>query len=168
MINFDAGAPRWVVVTRPDRAGLLDELAWRYRLAPWVSVLADRRLGERRQRRNLCATDLRLGERRDAPGNGTHPPSYRLARQGDGFDVYEATHHAAVRCPECDATVIFEMPRSGEPPTRLDLQVAHDPMAGNPHRVRHVVELSMHAFSGRPLLAWRTFARIRVELVNAS
>ena len=122
MIDFDAGTPWWVVVTRPDRVGLLDELAWRY----------------------------------------------RLAGQGDGFDVYEATHHAAVRCPECGATVMFEMPRSGEPPTRLNLQVAHDPMAGNPHRARHVVELSMHAFSGRPLLAWRTFARTRVELVDAS
>ena len=36
-------APKWIVVTRPDRAGLMDELAWRYRHAPWVAVLADRR-----------------------------------------------------------------------------------------------------------------------------
>jgi hypothetical protein len=155
----DDALPRWVVVTRPDRPGLLDELAWRYRRVPWAGVLADRRRGERRQRQEPRGTDLRLGERRGMPGDRSSRPAYRLAFRGDGFDVYEATGHAAALCPECGATVMFEMPRSGEPPTRLDLQVAHDPMAVDQHRARHVVELSMYAFSGRPLLASRSFVR---------
>jgi hypothetical protein len=111
MMTSDASPPRWVVVTRPDRPGLLDELAWRYRRAPWVDVLADRRRGERRQRQEPRGTDLRLGERRGVPGDRSSRPAYRLASQGDGFDVYEATAHAAAQCPECGATVVFEMPR---------------------------------------------------------
>lgn len=161
----DPAPPRWVVVTRPDRPGLLDELVWRYRQAPWVEVLADRRRGERRQRQDPRATDVRLGDRRS--GDRTQRPAYRLAGHGEGFDVYEATGHAAARCPECGATVMFEMPRSGEPPARVDLQVAHDGQAVDQHRARHVVELLMYAFSGRPLMASRSFARTRVEAVEA-
>jgi hypothetical protein len=160
-------APRWVVVTRPDRPGLLDELAWRYRQASWVDVLADRRRGERRQRQEPRTTDLRLGDRRGVPGDRTHRPAFRLVGHGAGFDVYEATGHAAARCPECGAIVVFEMPRSGEPPARLDLRVAHDDMSVDQHRARHVVELLMYAFSGRPLMASRSFARTRVEAVEA-
>jgi hypothetical protein len=167
-MNAETAAPRWVVVTRPDRPGLLNELAWRYRLVPWVSVLADRRRGERRQRQDPCAIDLRLGERRAVPGDHTLRPSHRLAHQGGGFDVYEATGHAVARCPACGATIVFEMPRSGVPPTRLDLEVAHDPMAVVQHRARHLVDLFIYASSDRPLLAWRTFARTRVEGVEAS
>ena len=162
-MTSDASPPRWVVVTCPDRPGLLDELAWRYRRAPWVNVLADRRHGARRQQQEPRATDLRLGDRRRVPGDRTTRPAYRLALHGDGFDVYEATGHAAAQCPECGATVMFEMPRSGEPPTRLDVQVAHDRTAVDQHHARHVVDLLMYAFTGRPLwhrgaspgLAWR-------------
>ncbi len=161
----DLASPRWVVVTRPDRPGLLDELAWRYRLAPWVDVLTDRRQGERRQRQEPRGADLRMSERRGVPGDQTPRPAYRLALHGDGFDVYEATGHAAAQCPECGATVMFEMPRAVEPPARLDLQVAHDPASVDQHRARHVVELLMYAFSGRLLLASRNFARTRVEVL---
>jgi hypothetical protein len=157
-------SPRWVVVTHPDRPGLLDELAWRYRLAPWVDVLAERRRGDRRQRQESRGADLRLGDRRGVPGDQTTRPAYRLAFHGDGFDVYAATGHAAAQCPECGATVMFEMPRAVEPPARLDLQVAHDPASVDQHRARHVVDLLMYAFSGRPLLATRCFARTRVEV----
>jgi hypothetical protein len=162
----DTAAPRWVVVTRPERPGLLDELAWRYRQAPWVQVLADRRRGERRQRQELLATDSRLGERRGVPGDRIQRPAYRLAGHGEGFDVYEATSHATAPCPECGATVVFEMPRSSEPPARLDLRVAHDDMSVDQHRARHIVELLMYALGGRPLMASRSFARTRVEAVE--
>jgi hypothetical protein len=166
-MSAEIASQRWVVVTHPDRPGLLDELVWRYRRAPWVDVLADRRRGERRQRQEPCPADLRLGERRGVPGDQTTRAAYRLASRGDGFDVYEATGHIAAQCPECGATVMFEMPRSGEPPVGLDLQVAHDRMAVDQHRARHVVELVMYAFTGRPLLASRSFARRRVEVVEA-
>src|SRR5262245_5922775 len=165
-MNADTVAPRWVVVTRPDRPGLLDELVWRYRYAQWVEVLADRRRGERRQRQEGRATDLRLGDRRGANAGGGLRPAYRLALEGDGFVVYEATGHAAARCSACGATVVFEMPRSGEPPTRLELSVGHDSMPADQHRARHVVELLMYAFSGRPILASRSFARTRVEVIE--
>lgn len=164
-MSTDTGTPRWVVVTRPARPGLLDELTWRYRQAPWVKVLADRRRGERRKCQESRGTDPRLGDRRG--GDRTQRPAYRLASHGDGFDVYEATGHVAARCPNCGATVMFEMPRSGEPPARLDLRVAHDDVSVDQHRARHVVELLMYAFSGRPLMASRSFARTRVEPVEA-
>jgi hypothetical protein len=163
-MSADIGSPYWIVVTHPDRPGLLDELAWRYRLVEWVEVLAERRRGDRRQRRESRQADLRLGDRRGVPGDQTTRPAYRLAFHGDGFDVYEATGHATARCPECGATVTFEMPRSVEPPARLDLQVAHDSVAVDQHRARHVVDLLMFAFSGKPLLASRCFARTRVEV----
>lgn len=166
MIRADGPPPRWVVVTCPDRPGLLDELAWRYRGAPWVSVLADRRRGERRLHQAACQADLRLGDRRGTPGDWTRTPAYRLARHGDGFDVYEATGFAPARCPDCGATVMFEMPRSGEPPARLDLHVVHERTPTEPQtRARHAVELFLYASSGRPLLASRSLARTRVDVL---
>jgi hypothetical protein len=163
-MRADAPAARWVVVTCPDRPGLLDELAWRYRSAPWVSVLADRRRGERRQRQTPRAEDLRLGERRGTPGDRTRTPAYRLTRHAEGFDVYEATGFAPARCPDCGATVMFEMPRSGEPPARLDLHVVHERTEPQT-RARHAVELLLYASSGRPLMASRSRARTLVDVL---
>ena len=136
------GSPlRWVVVTRPDRPGLQDELAWRYRHTPWVEVLADRRRGQRRRRHEPCEVDLRVGERRGVPGDQTHKAEYRLVREGDGFEVYEATGHAAALCPQCGATVTLEMPRSGEPPAQLGVHVSHDLIPVEcQHRAPHRIE----------------------------
>jgi len=161
-----AAPPRWILVTRPDRPGLLDELAWRYRGAPWVEVLADRRRGERRQRQGPCEADLRLGDRRGTPGDKTRTPTYRLTRQGEGFDVYEATGLAPAHCADCGATVMFEMPRSGEPPARLDLHVVHEGAKTEPQtRARHAVDLLLYASSGRPLMATRSRARTLVDVL---
>jgi hypothetical protein len=159
----DAAPLRWVVVTRPDRSGLLDELAWRYRYAPWVEVLADRRRGERRRRQEPCASEFRRGERRGVPGDRSYTPAFRLVRQGDGFDVYEATGYTSVRCPECGAMAMFELPRSGEPPGHLNLHVVHDPASPLQYRARHIVELNLYTVGGRPLLASRIFARTRAD-----
>ena len=121
------GSPaRWVVVTRPDRPGLLDELAWRYRHTPWVEVLPDRRRGERRRQREPRGVDLRLGERRGVPGDSIRPRAYRLVRAAEGYNVYEATVHAAARCPECGATATLGMPCSGDPPAQLGVRVVDD------------------------------------------
>ena len=118
-------APRWVVVTRPDRPGLLDELAWRYRHAPWVMVVADRRRDERRRRQEPCATDLRVADRRALPAPGNQPV-YRLVRQGPGFDVYEAGGHMSTWCAQCGGTVTFDLPGSDDPPAQLDVHAAHN------------------------------------------
>jgi len=161
----DATPPWWVVVTRADRPGLLDELAWRYRFAPWVEVFADRRRGERRRHQELCPSDLRMGERRGVPGDQIHTLAFRLVRHGDGFEVYEATGYASAQCQECSAMLMFEMPRSGEPPGRLNLHVVHDRMPMElQYRARHIVELNLYTSGGRPLLASRILARIPVDV----
>ena len=157
----NSSEPRWIIVARPDRPGFLDELAWRYRQAPWVEVLADRRRGERRRQQEGRGVDLRLRERRGVQGDPTRTPAYRLVRQGEGFEVYEATGSARAQCAECGATVTFEMPRSGEPPARLDVRVAHELISPNSQRARHAVELVLSGPGGRQLLASRIHARTR-------
>ena len=163
-MNPDTESPRWLVVVYPDRPDVLAQLSRTFGAAPWVSVLADRRRVERRRRQFLVGSELRLGDRRATPGDQTQRPSYRLARRGEGFDVFEATGYAPAQCPECGATVMFEMPRSSEPPTRLDLNVVHEQAEPRP-RARHAVELLLYASTGRPLLACRSSARTHVEVV---
>jgi len=159
--SSETAPPRWIIVAHPDRPGFLDELAWRYRQAPWVEVLADRRRGERRRQQELRGADLRLRERRGVQGDPTRMPAYRLVRQGEGFAVYEATGSAPARCEECGAAVTFEMPRSGEPPARLDVRVVHELISPNSQRARHAVELLLSGPGGRQLLASRIHARTR-------
>ena len=157
----DTATPRWLVVVCHDRPEVLEKLSRTFQHATWVSVLADRRQGQRRKRQALMGPELRLSDRRAMPGDQTQEPAYRLTRRGEGFDVYEATGFAPARCEECGATVMFEMPRSTEPPARLDLHVVHD-QEPRP-RPRHAVELLLYAPSGRPLVAWRCSARTHVE-----
>jgi hypothetical protein len=157
----DTATPRWLVVVCHDRPEVLEKLSRTFQHATWVSVLADRRQGQRRKRQALMGPELRLSDRRATPGDQTQEPAYRLTRRGEGFDVYEATGFAPARCEECGATVMFEMPRSTEPPARLDLHVVHD-QEPRP-RPRHAVELLLYAPSGRPLVAWRCSARTHVE-----
>ena len=163
-MTTETASPRWVVVVYRDRPEVLAQLSRIFRGAPWVGVLADRRRGERRKRQALVGSELRLSDRRATPGDPTQRPSYRHARQGEGFDVFEATSHAPAQCPECGATVMFEMPRSSDPPTRLDLHVVHEQMVPQ-SRSRHAVELLLYASNGRPLLACRCLARTLVEAV---
>jgi hypothetical protein len=160
-MNPDTATPRWLVVVCPDRPEVLEKLSRTFQRATWVSVLADRRRGQRRKRQALVGSELRASDRRATPGDQRKEPAYRLTRRGEGFEVYEATGFAPARCPECGATVMFEMPRSTEPPVRLDLHVVHD-QEPRP-RPRHAVELLLYAASGRPLVAWRCSARTHVE-----
>lgn len=161
----DPAFPRWLIVVYPDRPDVFAQLSWTFREARWVSVLSDRRRGQRRRREAPVGTEARLGDRRRSPGDRTQRPSYRLARQGEGFDVLEATGLAPARCSACGATVMFEMPRSSEPPSRLELHVVHEQVEPRPRaRARHAVELFLYASSGRPLLACRCFARTQVEV----
>jgi hypothetical protein len=129
-----------VVVTRPDRAGLLDELTWHYRHAPWVTVLADRRGGERRRRGQPRAVDKRVRERRGVVASQGRMRAYRLVGEGDGFLVYEAADHASGRCPECGATVTFALTSLNEQPIRLDVGSVHDLIPREcQHRARDIV-----------------------------
>jgi hypothetical protein len=75
--------------------------------------------------------------------------------------VYEATALAGARCPTCELTVRFEMPRFVEPPARLDLTVIHETV--QPKHARHFVELQTFTSTGRALLASRVTARVAVE-----
>jgi len=78
--------------------------------------------------------------------------------------MYEATGDASARCAECDATVMFEMPPSGEPPEQLDVRVMHELVVPASQPVRHAVELLLSGPGGRPLLASRTLARTPVDV----
>jgi len=160
----DTATPRWLVVVCHDRPEVLEKLSRTFQHATWVSVLADRRQGQRRKRQALIGPELRLSDRRATPGDQTQEPAYRLTRRGEGFDVYEATGFAPARCPDCGATVMFEMPRSGDPPAGLDLHVVHESTEPQT-RARHAVELLLYAPSGRPLMAYRSLARTRVDVL---
>jgi len=120
----------------------------------------DRRRGERRQRHRSPAVERRLADRRRSVAKGG-TPDYRLAYRGDGFDVYEATSFLSTQCGECGITVVFEMPRFGEPPARLELRVIHEEAESQPQplRARHLVEIQTFGVTGRPLLAARHLAR---------
>ena len=165
------------MVTRPDREGLMDELAWHYRRAPWVAVLADRRSGERRRRGESRAADQRVGERRGVAANGTQTRAYRLVGEGDGFLVYEAAGHAPGRCPECGATVTFALTSSNQQPMQLDVVSVHNllPLECQ-HRVRYIRrkpkrfkriygrDPSAHALLFRSSSSWEAGATL-IELV---
>jgi hypothetical protein len=169
MTDGDRGArPHWIVVVHRDRPEVLARLRAMFAGSAWIEVLDDRRRGERRQpqatRTAAFLAERRLGERRHVPGDRTRAPSYRLASRGDGFQIYEATGFAPARCPQCGATVLFEMPRFADPPARLDLRVIHEAVsAHHPTNARHIVELDSFGPGGRLLLSSRTLARIRAE-----
>ena len=59
-------------------------------------------------------------------GDRAETRAYRLVGERDGFLVYEAAGHMSGRCPECGATVTFELTGSSEQPMRLDVDTVHD------------------------------------------
>jgi len=161
---------RWVVVADANRPETYPVLRRNFAGSAWVEVVVDRRQGERRQgerrrtaRQPLPTGDRRLAGRRSMDRDPTQWSPFRLAHQGDGFAVYEATTPVPGRCPQCSAMVSVEMPRFAEPPVRLELTVVHEPI--QPNRARHVVDLQSFSASGRVLVASRIVARTRTEPV---
>jgi hypothetical protein len=106
--------------------------------------------------------ERRLTGRRNTDRVPAQVPLFRLAQQGNGFAVYEATAPISGRCPQCGAMVSVEMPRFAEPPSRLDLTVVHELI--QPDRARHAVDLQSFSATGRILLASRLFVRTRTEM----
>ena len=153
--------PRWVIVTRVDRPEVYPKLQGSFAGSPWVEVVIDRRLGERRNGTSAPARDRRLAGRRSTDQDPAQTPAFRLAHWGNGFEAYEATGPVPGRCPKCGAMVSVELPRFPEPPVRLEITVVHEPV--QPDRSRHVVELQSYSATGRVLLASRLFARTRIE-----
>lgn len=157
---LDARRARWIIVVQVTRPEVYTKLRRTFEGAPWVEVVVDRRRGERRRRSDLPEAERRLvGRRRE--DDSTRLPEYRLAYRGNGHDVYEATALAGARCPECEQTVRFEMPRFVEPPARLDVTVVHETI--QPKHARHLVELQSFTSTGRALLASRITARVGGE-----
>lgn len=154
---------RWVIVAAANRPGTYPVLRSTFAGSAWVDVVIDRRQGDRRQRspKHRAGDDRRVAGRRSMDTDAAQVPPFRLAQQGDGFAVYEATDSVACRCPQCGAMVSVEMPRFVEPPVRLDLTVVHEPI--QPDRARHVVDLQSFSATGRELLASRMIARTRTE-----
>jgi hypothetical protein len=153
---------RWTIVVRVDRPAVYTSLRRSFAGSSWVSVVVDRRYGERRRSGGAApGSERRGGGRRSADRLPTHVPEFRLAHRGDGFDVYEATGPESGRCPQCGVLVSVEMPRFTEPPARLELTVLHETIP--PDRARHVVEVQSFTATGRVLLASRLFVRTRSE-----
>ncbi len=155
--------PRWVIVAETDRPETYPVLRRNYAGSAWIEIVVDRRRLDRRQRSPGPAPtdDRRLAGRRSMDRDPAQVPAFRLAHQGEGFAVYEATAPVPVRCPECGAMVSVEMPRFPEPPVRLELTVVHEPI--QPDRARHVVDLVSFSATGRVMLASRLFVRTRTE-----
>lgn len=153
--------PRWTIVARVDRAELYPTLARSFARSVWVAVVVDRRRGDRRRQQAEPEGDRRLAGRRRSDQDPAQIPAFRLARKGDGFEIFEATGPEPGRCPVCGAMVSVDMPRFAEPPVRLELTVVHEPVP--PDRARHVVELQSLSAAGRVLLATRLFARTGLE-----
>jgi hypothetical protein len=154
--------PRWTIVVRVDRPAVYTTLRRSFMGSTWVSVVVDRRYGERRRSGGSApGTERRGGGRRSSDRLPTQVPDFRLAHRGDGFDVYEATGPESRRCPQCGTMVSVEMPRFTEPPARLELTVVHETVP--PDRARHVVEVQSFTPTGRVLMASRLFVRSRSE-----
>jgi hypothetical protein len=159
--NVTPERPRWTIVTRVDRAEVYPTLARSFARSVWVAVVVDCRRGERRRHQEVPEIDRRLAARRGSDQHPAQVQAFRLARKGDGFEIFEATGPEPGRCPVCGATVSVDLPRFAESPVRLELNVLHERVP--PDRARHVVELQSLSATGRVLLATRLFARTGTE-----
>ncbi len=131
----------------------------RFAAAPWVAVIQDRRRGARRQAGDAPPVERRLVDRRTDQADSVQPRTHRLSQRQPGVAVYELMDlEASTDCPRCGTTVWFEMPRFGEPPLRLQLQVDHEDVA--PRHSRHVVALEAFGATGRSLVSFRAVARV--------
>jgi hypothetical protein len=152
------------VVVQPEREELFARFRRAFGRMPLVEILYDRRRGERRRAPLNGTPERRRRDRRQShPRNGADllesPSGYRVVERADGYQVLEAQARVRVECPECEAALEFEMPRFGELPARLDLEVVHGASGGS--RLQHVVEARAYRPSGRPFLACRMVARRR-------
>jgi hypothetical protein len=151
-------SPRWTIVVRAEEAALYTKLRQRFAAAPWVTVVLDRRRHDRRQAPGLPPAERRLADRRtNDRTDPTRPRTHRLGQREAGATVYELMELAAGECSMCGAVVWFEMPRFGEPPVHLRLEVEHE--AVTPKRARHLVALDAFGATGRGLLSLRMVAR---------
>lgn len=158
--RLETTRPRWIIVVARDQAAGAGRLQREYRDAPWVEVLVDRRVLDRRSEARLVESDRRMADRRPGPDDPRVPP-YRLCYRRPGFEVYEAMSPGSTACPACGLRLWFDLPRFAEPPGRLRLSVTHEDTV--PGHSRHVVDLESFTTTGRPLVATRTAARPGVE-----
>jgi hypothetical protein len=158
------GPPRWTMIVRPDATALYDKLRQQFADAPWVALFMDRRRAEPRQAATppageQPAPERRFTARRSGSAGARALGSHRLAHEPPGLAVYELVDlTAATDCLTCRSQVWFEMPRFGEPPTRLQIHVEHDKdLAGGP---RHLVTLDAYAATGRQLVSCQVAGRL--------
>ena len=151
--------PHWLVVVQRDREDVLARLRRTFGREPLVSVITDRRETDRRRASAAGPGERRRADRRRTPQLRPSPGvnGYRLVERSEGFLVFEAEARIPIDCGECHVPLEFDMPRFGELPARLELQVVH-PHGG---RGQHVVEAQAFRNSGRPFLACRMVAHRR-------
>ena len=156
----ETSTPHWVVIVRRERADVYERLRRSFAGTTLVEIQLDRRRGERRNGGARDRSDRRRTERRrpaalrGAPMTGSH----RLVQHTDAYQVLEAESRVLVECPRCQAPLELEMPRFGELPARLDLEVLH--RTSESHGIKHFVEAQAYRATGRSLLACRLLARV--------
>jgi len=151
--------PYLLVIVRRDRRDLYSKLRQSFEGTPFVEVTLDRRQEERRRDGGRVQGDRRRTVRRRPAmlGDQARTDGYRCVQKGNGFEFFQAEGRVTIKCPKCSMLLEFDMPRFGELPARLDIDLIHDqsPTRG----LQHFVEAQAFRTSGRSLLACRMQAR---------
>jgi hypothetical protein len=151
--------PHWVVIVHEENPEVAARLRQTYRTLSLVEIVLDRRQRERRRAPSLLGSERRGRDRRRATASRPQVTgaSHRLVQRTAAYDVYEAESVVHAECPRCDAHLEVEMPRFGELPARIDLDVFHT--LSHAHGVKHFVEAQAFRATGRSILACRLLAR---------
>jgi hypothetical protein len=153
----DACPAHWLVVVRAEFPDAYARLMRTYAASPLIEVRLDRRQLERRQRTESVARERRQGDRRRIATGGATGRTHRLIQRTEAYEIVEADSRARAQCPDCQGLVEFEMPRFGELPARVDLNVVHVLAAAQ--RAEHFVEIDALRATGRSMFACRLRAR---------
>ena len=156
----DTNTPHWVVIVRRERTDVYERLRRTFGGTTLVEVLLERRAGERRKGSARDRSERRQTERRRPAALRGAPltSSHRLVQHTEAYQVLEAESWVLMECPRCQAPLELEMPRFGELPARLDLEVLHQ--TSESHGIKHFVETQAYRATGRSLLACRLLARV--------
>jgi hypothetical protein len=155
--------PRLLIVIQQHQRDIYELLRQHLKEDAPVTLIYERRVGERRRGGGAQRTDRRRTDRRqrrpdawlyDAVILGV---DQRDARPPESPAAPRDSTVTVAACPECAAAIEFEMPRFPQPPARLESEVIHSQQS--PSAALHYVEIHAFTASGRPLLSHRVQAK---------